>query len=91
MTAIVVEALAAASAYLLIRRLRTNAATTPLVMSSGNVALHPFNSGVAAIVRACPEREQRVEWETSLNISVLTAFPKTEIVRDSSTSVGMTR
>jgi hypothetical protein len=34
-------------------------------MSSGNVRLHPFNSGAAAIVRACPEREQRVEWETS--------------------------
>jgi hypothetical protein len=31
------------------------------------------------------------EVETSLNISVLTAFSKTEIVRDSSTAVGMTR
>jgi hypothetical protein len=41
-------------------------------------------------LRACPERAQRVEWEKSLNISMLTAFPKTEIVRDSSTSVGMT-
>jgi len=38
-------------------------------MSSGNVTLHPFNSGVAAILRACPERAQRVERETSLAIS----------------------
>jgi hypothetical protein len=44
----------------------------PFVMSSGNVTLHPLNSGVAAILRACPERAQRVERETSLNISVLT-------------------
>jgi len=28
------------------------------VMSSGNVTLHPFNSGAAAILRACPERAQ---------------------------------
>jgi hypothetical protein len=52
-------------------------------MSSGNVTLHPFISGAAAILEACPERAQQVERETSLNIS--------EIVRDSSTSVGMTR
>jgi D-amino-acid oxidase len=40
-----------------------------IVMSSGNVTLHPFNSGAAATLRACPERAQRVERETSLNIS----------------------
>src|SRR5882724_864322 len=28
------------------------------VMSSGNVTLHPFNSGAAAILSACPERAQ---------------------------------
>jgi hypothetical protein len=49
-------------------------ASAALVMSSGNVTLHPFNSGAAAILRACPERAQRVERETSLNISVLTTF-----------------
>jgi hypothetical protein len=38
----------------------------PFVMSSGNVTLHPFNSGAAAMLRACPER---VERETSLDIS----------------------
>jgi hypothetical protein len=38
-------------------------------MSSGNVTLHPFNSGATAILRACPERAQRVERETSLDIS----------------------
>src|SRR5205085_9065291 len=59
-------------------------------MSSGNVTLHPFNSGAAAILQACPERAQRVERETSLDISVLTRRPTTEIVRDSSTPVGMT-
>ena len=53
-----------------------------LVMSSGNVTLHPFNSGAAAILRACPERAKRVERKTSLDIS--------EIVRDFSTSVEMT-
>jgi hypothetical protein len=37
-------------------------------MSSSNVTLHPFNSGPAAMLRACPERAKRVEWETSLNI-----------------------
>jgi len=37
-----------------------------LVMSSGNVRLHPFNSGAAVILKACPERVKRVEWETSL-------------------------
>jgi len=40
-----------------------------IVMSSGNVTLHPFNSGAAATLRACPERAQRVERETSLTIS----------------------
>jgi len=40
------------------------------VMSSGNVTLHSFNSGGAAILKACPERAQRVERETSLTISV---------------------
>jgi D-amino-acid oxidase len=39
------------------------------VMSSGNVTLHPFNSGAAATLRACPKRAQRVERETSLTIS----------------------
>jgi hypothetical protein len=62
-----------------------------VVMSSGNVTLHPFASGAAAMLRACPERAERVEWETSLNISVLTELTTTEIVRDSSTSVGMTK
>ena len=38
-------------------------------MSSDNVTLHPINSGEAAIVRACPERAERVEWETSLGVS----------------------
>jgi putative endonuclease len=38
-------------------------------MSSGNVTLHPINSGAAAILRACPERAQRVEREESLDIS----------------------
>jgi len=38
-------------------------------MSSGNVTLHPADSGEAAILRACPERAERVEWETSLIIS----------------------
>ena len=52
------------------------------VMSSGNVTLHPLNSGAAAILRACPERAQRVERETSLNISVLTSGWRTEIIRD---------
>src|SRR5947209_1841131 len=41
------------------------------VMSSGNVTLHPVNSGEAAKVRACPEQAKRVERETSLTISVL--------------------
>ncbi len=45
----------------------------PYVMSSGNVTLHPFNSGAAAILRACPERAQRVERETSLNISEISS------------------
>src|SRR5207248_6798351 len=58
------------------------------VMSSGNVTLHPFRSGAAAILRACPERAKRVEWETSLDVSV---FLNSEIFRDSSTSVGMTK
>src|SRR5438132_10220930 len=49
---------------------------------SGNVTLHPFNSGAAATLRACPERAQRVERETSLDVS--------EIVGDSSTPLGMT-
>jgi hypothetical protein len=39
-------------------------------MSSGNVTLHPFNSGAAAILKACPERAQRVEREKSLTISL---------------------
>ena len=52
-------------------------------MSSGNVTLHPFNSGAAAILRACPERAERVERKTSLDIS--------EIIGDSSTSLGMTK
>src|SRR6202043_525361 len=39
------------------------------VMSSGNVTLHPFNSGATAMLRACPERAERVERETSLDIS----------------------
>ena len=39
------------------------------VMSSGNVTLHPVKSGGAAKVRACLERAERVEWETSLDIS----------------------
>jgi hypothetical protein len=60
-------------------------------MSSGNVTLHPFISGAAAILRACPERAQRVERETSLDISVLRKPRITETVRDSSTSVGMTK
>jgi len=38
-------------------------------MSSGNVTLHPFASGPAAMLRACPERAERVERETSLDIS----------------------
>jgi hypothetical protein len=38
-------------------------------MSSGNVTLHPFNSGAVAILKACPERAQRVERETSLAVS----------------------
>ncbi len=45
-------------------------------MSSGNVTLHPVYSGEAALMGACPERVQRVEWETSLNISGLTRFLK---------------
>jgi hypothetical protein len=36
-----------------------------IVMSSGNVTLHPINSGEAATLKACPERAERVEWETS--------------------------
>jgi hypothetical protein len=32
------------------------AASAALVMSSGNVTLHPLNSGAAAILRACSER-----------------------------------
>ena len=50
------------------------------VMSSDNVTLHTIYSGDAAILKACPERAKRVEWETSLNISE----------SNSSTSVGMT-
>jgi hypothetical protein len=50
--------------------------TELFAMSSGNVTLHPFNSGVAAILRACPERAKQVERETSLNISVLDALAK---------------
>jgi hypothetical protein len=38
------------------------------VMSSGNVTLHPFKRDAAAVLRACPERAQRVERETSLTI-----------------------
>jgi hypothetical protein len=41
----------------------------PFVMSSGNVTLHPFNRSAAVILKACPERAQRVERETSLDIS----------------------
>ena len=45
-------------------------------MSSGNVTacsrklseLHPFKTSAAALLRACPERAQRVERETSLAI-----------------------
>jgi hypothetical protein len=48
-------------------------------MSSGNVTLHPVYRGEAAIMKACPERAKRVEWETSLSIS--------EIVKDSSTAL----
>ena len=51
-------------------------------MSSGNVTLHPINSGEAGKLKACPERAKRVEWETSLNVS--------EMARDSSTSLRMT-
>ena len=43
-------------------------------MSSGNVAVHSDNSGETAMLKACPERAQRVEWEIPLNIS--------EIARD---------
>jgi oxygen-independent coproporphyrinogen-3 oxidase len=39
-------------------------------MSSGNVTLHPVDSAEGATMRACPERAQRVEWETSLTNSV---------------------
>jgi oxygen-independent coproporphyrinogen-3 oxidase len=39
-------------------------------MSSGNVTLHPVDSAEGATMRACPERAQRVEWETSLTTSV---------------------
>ena len=58
-------------------------------MSSDNVTLHPVKSGEAAKVRACPERAERVERETSLNIS--DGHYIKETVRDSSTSVGMTK
>jgi len=53
----------------MVGRSRLGRAEVLAVMSSGNVTLHPFNSGVAARLRACPERAQRVEWETSQNIS----------------------
>ena len=56
---------------------------TPFVMSSGNVTLHPSKGGTAAILRACPERAQRVERETSLTIS--------ETVTDSSTALRSAR
>jgi hypothetical protein len=39
------------------------------VISSGNVTLHPFDSGAAAILKARPEQAERVERETSLNVS----------------------
>jgi hypothetical protein len=52
-------------------------------MSSGNVTLHPFNSGAAAIMRACPERAQRVERETSLIISVRAVCDKMSDNRNS--------
>jgi 23S rRNA (cytosine1962-C5)-methyltransferase len=61
-----------------------------IVMSSGNVTSHPFHSGAAATWRACPERAQRVERETSLPISVEDRCNGRTIFRDSSTSVGMT-
>ena len=59
-------------------------------MLSGNVTLHPVNSGEAAKVRACPERAQRVKCETSPTISV-SNLVRGEIFSDSSTSVGMTQ
>jgi len=40
-----------------------------LVMLSGNVTLRSVHCGEAAILSACPERAQRVERETSLDIS----------------------
>ena len=36
----------------------TKMSFTVFVMSSGNVTLHPFYSGAAAMVRACPERAE---------------------------------
>jgi hypothetical protein len=59
-----------------------------VVMSTGNVRLHPFYSGAAALMRACPERAERVEWETSL--ALVGANRDLEILRDFSTSVEMT-
>jgi hypothetical protein len=60
-------------------------------MLSGNVTLHPFNSGAAAMLRACPERAQRVEWETSLTISANSLRNGQTTFRDSSASLGMTK
>jgi len=54
------------------------------------VTLHPFNSGAAAILRACPERAQRVEREDSLNISAVAEREEPEISRDVSTAVDIT-
>jgi oxygen-independent coproporphyrinogen-3 oxidase len=39
-------------------------------MSSGNVTLHPVDSAEGATMRACPERAERVEWETSRITSI---------------------
>jgi hypothetical protein len=50
-------------------------------MSSGNVTLHPLNSGAAAILKACPERAQRVERETPLTISDYTLRPRQKLVK----------
>jgi hypothetical protein len=54
------------------------------VIPSGNVTLHPVNSGEAAIMKACPERAERVEWEESLTINQHT-------MRDVSTPLDMTK
>src|SRR5437588_12140016 len=58
------------------------------VMSGSNVTLHPFRSGAAAILRACPERANE---SNGRHLLMFQCSLNSEIFRDSSTSVGMTK